>query len=114
MSDIMPPAGPEGGDLPPDLKFLKRLVTALTATMIVGLITIIALFVIRLPVPAQQEVALPPALPDGITLPDGAGALAVTIGSDWYGVVTDQNEFLIFDKASGVLRQRVAINPPAE
>jgi hypothetical protein len=44
-------------------------------------------------------------------LPEGARALAFTQGRDWYAVVTERDEILIFDRATGALRQRVAIKP---
>lgn len=81
--------------------------TVLTAVMIVGLVTIVALLVIRLQAPAPD--ALP--LPDMVELPEGARALAFTQGRDWYAVVTDDDEILVFDRATGTLRQRVAITP---
>jgi hypothetical protein len=90
-----------------NLRFLRVLVTVLTAVMIVGLVTIVALLVIRLQTPAPA--ALP--LPETIALPDGERALAFTQGRDWYAVVTDADEILIFDRATGALRQRVKITP---
>jgi hypothetical protein len=93
---------PEGYE-PKNLRFLRRLVTLLTATMIVGFLTVIVLLVIRLGQPGA------PPLPDRITLPGGATATAFTQGPDWYAVVTDTNEILIFDPASGDLRQRIEI-----
>jgi len=90
-----------------NLRFLRVLVTVLTAVMIVGLVTIVALLVIRLQTPAPGAVSLP----ETIALPDGAAAHAFTQGRDWYAVVTDDDEILIFDRASGDLRQRIAITP---
>ncbi len=95
---------PEGQE-PPNLRFLRRLVTVLTATMILGLLTIIVLFVIRLGVVA------PVALPDQITLPSGLRASAFTQGADWYAVVTTDDQILIYDRTSGALRQTIAIKP---
>jgi hypothetical protein len=89
---------------PANLRFLRRLVTVLTATMIGGLFIIIALFVIRFS-------DRPAPLPEEITLPDGATATAFTQGDDWYAVVTEQNTILIFDRHSGALRQTIAITP---
>lgn len=94
---------PDG--LPPGLRFLKTLVIVLTVSMIVGVITIVALLVTRL----QGGGALP--VPDSIALPDGATAQAVTAGNDWYAVVTTDNRILIFDRLTGDLRQEVAIAP---
>lgn len=86
-----------------NLKFLRRLVTILTGTMIAGVLVIIALLVIRLMQPAG------PSLPETITLPEGAAASAFTMGRGWYAVVTEGGEILIYDPQSGDLRQRIAI-----
>ncbi|MGX9354787.1 DUF6476 family protein [Roseobacteraceae bacterium S113] len=91
-----------GAELPPSLKLLKTLVTLLTLVMIGGVVTVVALLVMRLG-------AEPPIVPDTITLPDGARAQAFTQGADWYAVVTDTNEILIFDRLTGELRQTVEI-----
>ncbi|WP_076647480.1 DUF6476 family protein [Pontibaca methylaminivorans] len=96
---------PDATEEPANLRFLRRLVTTLAAVMIVGLVIVIVLLVIRLSTPAAV-----PALPDTITLPEGASAQAVTIGADWYGVVTDDGRFLIFDRTSGALRQSVTLD----
>ncbi len=92
--------------LPPDLRFLKRLVTVLTLVMIGGVLTIVGLLVIRLQTPAPVL-----ALPEAIELPAGARAAAFTQGAGWYAVVTEGDEILIFDRTSGSLRQRVRIAP---
>lgn len=89
-----------------NLVFLRRLVTALTATMIVGVLAIVVLLVIRLQSPA------PPSLPDGLTLPDGVAAEAVTFGQGWVGVVTDDRRLLIFDPISGEVLDSTEINLP--
>ncbi len=92
------------GPLPPSLRFLKTLVTVLTATMILGLLTMIVLFVIRLG-PGSATVV---PLPDTIVLPEGAKALSVAWGSDHYVVVTADKRVLIFD-ADGQLTKTVEI-----
>ncbi len=69
---------------PANLRFLRRLVTILTATMILGLLTIVALFVIKF----MGPVATPLEYPAQITLPEGQTAQAVTQGINWIGVVT--------------------------
>lgn len=82
---------------PPEIRFLKRLVTTLTVVMIVGLVTIVALLVIRLgAVPAPL-----PALPENLTLPEGAQPEAVTIARNWVVVVTERGEILLYDRAAG-------------
>ena len=88
--------------LPPMLKLLKWLVIGLTATMIVGLIVLITLFVTRFPSAA-------PTLPDYVVLPDGENAVAVTRGRDWIAVVTEGDEILILAPDGRTLRQRVTI-----
>lgn len=74
----------------------------LTAVMIGGVLITFALIVIRL---SDRT----PTLPEDVTLPDGANAQAVTIGSNWYAVVTHDNRILIFDKTTGKLRQSVTL-----
>ena len=89
---------------PANLKFLRRLVTVLTGTMIVGVVVIIGLIVMRITSePARM------ALPDSITLPDGVRATAFTVGAGWYAVVSGDNEILIYDQTSGELRQTIKI-----
>ena len=88
--------------LPPSLLGLKRLVTTLTVVMILGFLVLIAALVIRLN-------ADPLPLPDRITLPEGVTALAFTQGTDWFAVVTDADTILIFDRATGTLRQSLEI-----
>ncbi len=76
----------------------------LTAVMIGGVLVTFALIVIRL---SDRT----PTLPDQVELPDGAKAQAVTIGNNWYAVVTDDNRILIFDKTTGRQRQEIIIEP---
>ncbi|MBL4541505.1 MAG: hypothetical protein JKP98_25055 [Rhodobacteraceae bacterium] len=99
---------PKEGDGPggSGLALLRGLVIALTATMILGLLVLIGLFVTRFPVPAA------PDLPAEIALPAGETAIAITFGPTWYAVVTESQAILIYDRASGALRQRVRIAAP--
>jgi hypothetical protein len=110
MSDMNEAPVPEDAKVtpPPDLRFLKTLVTVLAGTMILGLITIVGLLVIRLPNMAPAR----PALPDSILLPEGAKAQAFTSGRGWFAVVTDDQQILIFDATTNALRQSVKINLP--
>lgn len=103
------PAPQDPAGLPPELRFLKFLVTALAGTMIIGLITIVTLFVIRLPKAPEPR----PALPEKLQMPDGLAAEAITMGRGWVGVVASGaagEEFLIFDGTTGTLRQRIPVN----
>ena len=87
---------------PANLRFLRRLVTVLTITMIGGLLTLIALIVIRLPS------AKPLILPDEITLPAGITAEAVTLTPDRLIVITG-DQILIYGRASGELSKRISL-----
>ena len=78
------------------------MVTVLTTVMILGVVIVIGLLVTRL---GRNT----PVLPSEITLPGGAKATAFTQGADWYAVVTDRDEILIFDRLSGALRQTVVV-----
>jgi hypothetical protein len=88
---------------PANLRFLRRLVTVLTATMIGGVLLIIALIVIRF-------YDAPPVLPESIVLPEGSRAQAFTQADGWYAVVTDKNEILIFDRVTGALRKTISVD----
>lgn len=89
---------------PRALRQLRLMVTALTGVMIFGIIAIVVLLALRL----QRDAGLPP-LPATVTLPAGTTALAVTAGQGWYAVVTADDRILVFDAASGALRQDIAI-----
>ncbi len=96
---------------PPELRFLKTLVTLLTGVMILGLLTIVALLVIRLgPAPRPPL----PVLPEDIVLPEGVTMQALTIARDWVVVVTDDGELLLYDRASGRLEQRITPAPASD
>ncbi len=88
-----------------NLRFLRILVTTLTATMILGLLTIVALLVIRF---TGETATL--SVPDEITLPDGTTATAFTRGGGWYAIVTSDNQILIYDANTNALRQTVKVN----
>ena len=87
-----------------NLRFLRILVTALTATMILGLLAIVALLVIRFT--GAPEALM---LPDQITLPGDSKAIAFTQAPDWFAVVTDGNEILIFARPDGKLIQTIEV-----
>jgi len=103
MRDTMRDKGPDMDDTPQagdplNLRVLRILVTVLTVTMILGLITVVAVFVTRFPKPGLT------GFPETVTLPGGATATAFTVGPDWYGVVTADNRIL--DQPSDPLRAR--------
>lgn len=78
------------------------MVTLLMVVMMAGIIAIASLLWLR-----YSKAQAP--LPELITLPDGTQATAYTQGSDWYAVVTNDDQILIFDRATGRLRQTILI-----
>lgn len=97
---------------PPGLRRLRRLVTALTVTLIAGVVIIVALLVIRFGTAPSL-----PRLPSEMRLPAGESATAVTFGAEWVAVVTVDREgrerIRVFDARTGDERGVAAILPPA-
>ncbi|SIN82438.1 hypothetical protein SAMN05444002_0786 [Vannielia litorea] len=89
--------------MPVDLKWLKRLVTGLTLTMMAGIGVIAALFIIRLS--GSQS----PSFPHEIALPPGVKVQAYTAGNGWQAVVTSDSRILIYG-TNGTLRQEIAVD----
>ena len=85
------------------LKFLKWLVTILTVTMIGGVLTVVALLVMQFG--AMNDVPLP----EEIVLPSGVTAVGFTQGDSWFAVVTEDNQILIYSRATGEITQTVQI-----
>ncbi len=82
----------------------------LLVVMIVGFLVLIVSFVTRFP--SAEDLASTSVsfdLPETLDIPKGVTPEAFTRGSDWVAIVAE-NEILIFDAATGTLRQRVAIN----
>ncbi|NGM46515.1 hypothetical protein G5B31_13310 [Rhodobacter sp. SGA-6-6] len=96
---------PAGEGLPPSLRLLKALVIVLTLVMIGGVITVVALLVTRMPQVLQGV----PKLPEGIEMPEGTQAEAVTFGKGWIAVVTQDGRILVFN-AEGRLRQELRLD----
>ena len=101
MRDMDDDAAPADGEK--TLRYLKWLVTALTLTMIFGLITIVALFVMRFNEMNRVE------LPEQVVLPDGVRATAYTQGAGWFAIVTDSDQILIFESLTGSLQQSISV-----
>jgi hypothetical protein len=79
----------------------------LMVTMIIGVITVVAVFVTRMPQFGASPPVLP-VLPAAITLPQGADPQAVTFGDGWVAVVTRENRILVYD-SDGILQQDVPL-----
>lgn len=91
--------------MPPVVRFLKVLVTVLTATMILGLVTIVGLLVTRLP-----GKAVIPVLPDTIRLPEGAAPVAVTFAGERIIVLTREDAVLVY-RTDGTLIGQTRLAP---
>lgn len=85
--------------MPPSLIFLKWLVIVLMITMIVGVITIVGLLVTRMPDGSGVGV------PEGIVLPEGERAAAVTVAEGMLLVVTESQRLLVFDRMGAFIRE---------
>jgi hypothetical protein len=100
---------PSDGDtpapLPANLRFLRGLVTVLTAVMILGVITIVALLVIRLNAPAPQVLVAP----GDFALPDGVGAVGISVIEDRTVIVGDDGVIRVFDTRSGAALRDIEI-----
>ena len=88
---------------PANLRFLRRLVTVLTATMILGIAAVVVLMALRLQAPSR------PLLPDEVSLDPGISAVAFTQGQGWYAVVTSDDRILIYDAQTQALRQEIQV-----
>ncbi|PCD77033.1 DUF6476 family protein [Pseudothioclava arenosa] len=99
MSDMLPS---DPAPLP-EIRFLKILVSLLTATMIAGLVAIVTLLVIRLPGQAPM-----PELPPTISLPEGASVEAITFAREFTLVVTEAGVVLVY-RPDGTLAQELAL-----
>jgi hypothetical protein len=115
MTAPAPGRGSEDLPEPPRLRALRRLVTALTATLILGMITVVVLLVVRL---SALQPAPPPALPDALALPPGETAQAVTLCAGWVAVVTldaaGAERIRVFDATTGAERAAVAITAASD
>tara|TARA_Y100000589_G_scaffold91446_1_gene86074 strand:- start:3553 stop:3882 length:330 start_codon:yes stop_codon:yes gene_type:complete len=87
--------------LPRNLRFLQRLVTLLTLSMIIGILTIAALLAFKL---RSENTNFPQTL----TLPDGTKPVAFTQTKDWYSIITDANEILIYNN-DGILIKSITV-----
>lgn len=88
------------------MRILQWLVIGLTASLIFGVITVVAVVVTRFPQPETL------ALPEELQLPKGAVPISMAQGRDWVGIVTQEDTILIYDRQSGALRQTVTLTRP--
>jgi len=100
-----PETSTEGADLPPQLRWLKRLVTVLTVTMIAGVLAITALLVMRL----NSETAPVVIAPGDFVLPDGVGLVGFSVIDGRTVVVGDDGVIRVYDSATRALVQDLTI-----
>ncbi|MDG4647450.1 DUF6476 family protein [Roseibacterium sp. SDUM158017] len=89
--------------LPRDLRFLKALVTVLTVVMIGGVITIVALLVIRLNAPAPQVVVDPGMF----AMPAGVATLGISVVRGHTVITGDDGVIRVYDSESRALLQEI-------
>jgi hypothetical protein len=94
------------GDLPPQLRWLKRLVTVLTVTMIAGVLAITALLVIRL----NAESAPVVIAPGDFALPEGVGLVGFSVIQGRTVVVGDDAVIRVYDSDSRALLQEIVLD----
>jgi hypothetical protein len=87
--------------LPQNLRFLQRLVTVLTVSMIAGILIIVLLLVFKMRPESQN-------FPQTLILPDGTKPIAFTQTKNWYSIITDANEILIY-KYDGTLINSIQV-----
>jgi uncharacterized integral membrane protein len=92
--------------LPASLRFLKGLVTVLTAVMILGVIAIVGLLVIRLNAdPAPIVIA-----PGDFALPQGVSVVGISVIGDQSVIVGDDGVIRVYDSQSRALVQEFRID----
>ncbi len=82
----------------PTIKFLKLLVTVLASVMIIGFVIIVSLFILNF---RTSNFSIPAT----IELSSGVSPVAYTQTKDWYAIITDQDEILIYDKAGNQIQK---------
>jgi hypothetical protein len=88
---------PEGdAALPANLRFLRILVTVLTAVMIFGVITIVALLVIRLNGDARPILVHP----ELFSIPEGVGTVGYALHDGLVIIVGDDGIIRVFEVAN--------------
>lgn len=95
-----------GGDLPPQLRWLKRLVTVLTVTMIGGVLAITVLLVIRLNAQSAPVVIAP----GDFALPQGVGLTGISVVNGRTVTVGDDGVIRVYDSESRALLQEVTVD----
>ncbi len=85
--------------------FLRRLVTTLTATMIVGVAVIVVLMVLRLQTPAVAP------FPDDLALPAGTTLQALTRGPDYLLAITTDGRAFVLSPDGATVHNELSLRP---
>lgn len=91
MSDTPPPPDPA------NLRFLRRLVTTLTIVMILGILTVVALLVIRLSGEASPQLVFP----ESLEIPAGVDITGMSVVGGRAIIVTSDGVVALHDLATG-------------
>jgi len=113
----LPPPGPPPGDEdfpePPRIRALRRLVTLLTLSAIIGVLVVAATLVIRLGQPLTPRFDLRAVAADSIAAPEGEAIVAAGAAQGALILVTRDAEgaerLHLYDAASGALIRTVRI-----
>lgn len=82
----------DDGPLPPNLRFLRILVTVLTGVMILGVLTVVLLLVIRLN-DTQRPVLVHP---DVFAIPDGVATVGYSVVNGYTVIIGDDGIIRVF------------------
>lgn len=83
------------------VRYLRILVTILTAVMVVGMIVLVTVFVMRFPDGTAQQRQGGPEVPQVLDLPKGVWAEAVARTEDFWVIVAETGDVYFFDRAGG-------------
>lgn len=95
----------DDGPLPPNLRFLRILVTVLTAVMILGVITIVMLLVIRL---SDTGTAIL-VHPEVFAVPEGVGTVGYSVIDGYTVIVGDDRVIRVFTSDTRELVQEMVL-----
>ena len=98
------PEAPTNPPEPANLRFLRRLVTTLTATMILGLIAIFAVLVIRLQTTS-------PMFPEISALPAGTEVISISRTRDELVVIDQARNIYIVSLDGKTIMQKFELQP---
>jgi len=93
-------------ELPPSLTLLRRLVTLLTAVMVVGVLTIVGLLVIRL----TTDTAPVLVTPEAYSLPTGVAPVGYSVVDGQAVIIGDDGVIRVFDATTGTPIREITLD----